>query len=106
MSPEDWAVRPDVLSAILVAAAVTFACRAGGYVIRRLMRLPPAVETLLRELPGPLFVAYVAPSVLAQGLAGLVATVATMLVQWRTRQLALSIPAGVVAIALARLAGL
>lgn len=98
-------LRWDVLAAILAMAAVTFLCRAGGYALLRASRPPPAVEAVLRNLPGPLFVAYVAPAVLGGGVATAAGALATVLVQWRTRQLVLSIPAGVAAVALGRWAG-
>lgn len=99
-------LRPDVLAAILAMAAATFLCRAGGYAILRAARPPPFVEAMLRALPGPLFVAYVAPAVLGGGAATALGALATVLAQWRTGQLVLSIPAGVAAVALARWAGL
>ncbi|UFN47013.1 AzlD domain-containing protein [Roseomonas sp. OT10] len=95
----------DALAGILVMAALTYLCRAGGYVLRRSFRLPPFAEALLRELPGPLFVAYAAPALLAHGWVGLVGAVAVVLAQWRFRQFGLSIVIGVAAVWAAQLLG-
>ena len=100
---ETLAIRGDVLAAVLLMAALTYLCRAGGLVIRRALRLPPFAEALLRELPGPLFVAYTAPALAAQGAAGLLGALAVVAVQWRTRNLGAAILAGVAAMALLRL---
>lgn len=96
-------LRADVLLAVLLMAALTYLCRAGGLVIRRAVRLPPFAESLLRELPGPLFVAYTAPALAAQGPAGVLAALAVAAVQWRTRNLGAAILAGVAAMAVLRL---
>ena len=97
-------LRPDVLWAVLLMAALTYGCRAGGLVIRRAVRLPPFAEALLRELPGPLFVAYVAPVLAQRGAVGVLGAVAVVLVQWRTGNLGAAILAGVGSVALLQLA--
>jgi len=91
-------MRSDVVLAILAMAAVTYLCRAGGYAILRAVRTPPFVEAVLRNLPGPLFVAYVALSLPSLGVAGPLGVLAVVLVQWRTGSLSASILAGVAAI--------
>ncbi len=92
-------IRGDVLAAIVAMAAATYACRAGGYVILRAVRVPPYVQRMLANLPGPLFCAYVAPSLAQWGLAGWVAGAAVMAVQIATRNMAASILSGVAAMA-------
>lgn len=92
-------IRGDVLAAIVAMAAATYACRAGGYVILRAVRVPPYVQRMLANLPGPLFCAYVAPSLAQWGLAGWVAGAAVMVVQIATRNMAASILSGVAAMA-------
>jgi uncharacterized membrane protein len=99
-------LRPDVLAAILAMAAVTYACRAGGYAVLRAVRVPPFVEKMLQHLPGALFAGYVAPPLAAGGVAAWLGVLATVLVQWRTRSLALSVPGGIAAVWLAQQAGL
>ncbi|GGG31531.1 hypothetical protein GCM10010964_19350 [Caldovatus sediminis] len=95
-------LRPDALAVILGMAAVTYLCRAGGYVVLRAARPPRLVEAMLRHLPGPLFVAYVAPAMAAQDLAAWMGAAAVVAVQAATRNLAASIAAGVATVALAR----
>lgn len=95
-------LRPDVLAVILGMAAVTYCCRAGGYVVLRALRPPRFVEAMLRHLPGPLFVAYVAPALAAQDLAAWAGAAAVVGVQAATRNLAAAIAAGVAVIALVR----
>ena len=59
----------------------------------------PYVQRMLANLPGPLFCAYVAPSLAQWGLAGWVAGAAVMAVQIATRNMAASILSGVAAMA-------
>ncbi|WP_137181078.1 AzlD family protein [Roseomonas sp. AR75] len=88
-------VRWDVLVAILGMALATYACRAGGYALLRTFRPPPFVEAMLRHLPGALFAAYVAPPLVNGGLYAWAGAVAVVVVQILTRNMGLSIPAGV-----------
>jgi uncharacterized membrane protein len=99
-------IRPDVLLAILAMAAVTYACRAGGYAILRATRVPPFVERMLHHLPGALFAAYVAPPLVAGGLVGWIGAATTVAVQLATKSLALAVLGGVGAVWAAQLAGL
>lgn len=90
-------LRLDVLLAILGMAAATYLCRAGGYALFRALRPPRFVEVTLQHLPGPIFMAYVAPALAAQGLKGFAAAALVVAVQAATRNLAASIGAGVAA---------
>ncbi len=92
-------IRLDVLAAIIAMALATYACRAGGYVILRAVRVPPFVQRMLTHLPGPLFCAYVAPALAQWGAAGWAAGAAVMAVQLATRNMAASILSGVAAMA-------
>ncbi len=69
------------LLAILGMALATFACRAGGYWLFRLIRPTPWLRAVLGYLPGTLFVSFVVPA-LADGqpsrLVGAAVTVAIM----------------------------
>jgi branched-subunit amino acid transport protein len=95
-------LRMDVLLAILGMAAVTFLCRAGGYAVLRVVRPPPFVEAMMRNIPGPLFAAYVALALSRMDYAGWISALPVALVQWRTRNLVLSILAGVGTLAVLR----
>ncbi len=70
------------LAAIAAMAAVTFACRAGGYLLFRQIRPGARLRALLGYLPGALFVAYVVPALVGGGVpqwAGAAVTVGAML---------------------------
>ena len=88
-------LRLDVLLAILGMAAATYFCRAGGYALFRAFRPPRFVEVMLQHLPGPIFVAYVAPALASQGWRGFVAAAAVVAAQATTKNLVVAIAAGV-----------
>ena len=90
-------LRLDVLLAILGMALATYLCRAGGYALFRALRPPPFVEVTLQHLPGPIFVAYVAPALAAAGLKGFVAAALVVVAQAASRNLAVAIAVGVAA---------
>jgi uncharacterized membrane protein len=90
-------LRLDVLLAILGMALATYLCRAGGYALFRALRPPRFVEVTLQHLPGPIFMAYVAPALAMQGAKGFVAAALVVAVQAATRNLAVAIGAGVAA---------
>ncbi|MGG5809858.1 AzlD family protein [Falsiroseomonas sp. CW058] len=91
-------LRPDVLLAILGMAAVTYACRAGGYAVLRAVRPPPFVEAMLRHLPGALFMAYVTPPLVAGSVPAWAGAAVVVGVQLATRNLGIAICAGVAAV--------
>jgi len=91
-------MRTDVLLAILGMAAVSYLCRAGGYAVLRATRPPPFLEAMLRHLPGPIFMAYVALALSRIGPVGVLGTAVVVLVQWRTGNLSASILAGIGAV--------
>jgi uncharacterized membrane protein len=98
-------LRPDVVAAILAMGLVTYLCRAGGYAVLRAIRTPRFVDILLRNLPAPLFAAYVTLALSRQDSAALLASLVVVLVQWRLGNLGLSILTGVAAMAALRWAG-
>ena len=90
-------LRLDVLLAILGMAVATYLCRAGGYAAFRALRPPCYVEVTLQHLPGPIFMAYIAPALATHGVKGFVAAALVVAVQAATRNLAVAIVAGVAA---------
>ena len=90
-------LRLDVLLAILGMALATYLCRAGGYALFRAFRPPRFVEVTLQHLPGPIFVAYVAPALAMQGARGFIAAALVVAAQAATRNLAAAIAVGVAA---------
>nr|WP_282572108.1 AzlD domain-containing protein [Roseomonas acroporae] len=88
-------MRWDALLAILGMWAATYLCRAGGYAVLRAVRLPRFAQAMLQHLPGALFVAYVAPALLAGGVASWAGAAAVVGVQVATRNLGLAMLAGI-----------
>ena len=85
---------PWVFVAIVAMTVVTYATRAGGYLLFRAIKPGAGVRALLGYIPGTLFVAYVAPALVAGGppqWSGAAASVAIMLA---TKQPALAILGG------------
>ena len=93
---------PTVLLTILGMALVTYATRAGGLILMRRVPLSPRVQAGLRTLPATTLLAIVAPTVLGAGLPEALASLAAVLVAWRTRNLLGAMIAGVVVVWLAR----
>jgi uncharacterized membrane protein len=88
-------VRWDVLAAIIGMALATYAVRAGGYAVLRAWRPPRFVDAMLQHMPGCIFVAFVLPSVVAQGAWHVAAAAVAVLCMRLTRMLTLSILAAV-----------
>lgn len=85
---------------ILGMALATYATRAGGPWLMRRIAISPRIERWLRHVPGALLVAIVAPGIVTGGLAAVGASVVTVLVAARTKQLLLAMIAGIAAFAL------
>jgi branched-subunit amino acid transport protein len=92
----------DALLAILGMAAVTYAIRAGGFLIAE--RLPSAgfMALWMRNIPGAVLAALIAPDVLKGGPAAWVAVGAATLVYVATRNVFATIVGGVLAMFLHR----
>jgi len=88
----------SVFEAIGAMAMVTLLCRCGGYLIFSRITPPPMMRRALTHLPGCIFAAYVVPALVdgpAQNWAGAAATMAVMA---KSRNLGISIAAGIVAV--------
>ncbi len=85
---------PDVLLAICGMALATYATRAGGYLLFRLVRPPPLVRAALTYVPGALFVSYVVPALATGGPQHWVGALATVGLMVWTRSLAVAILGG------------
>ncbi|WP_458095901.1 AzlD family protein [Roseomonas sp. WA12] len=99
-------LRLDVTLAILAMGLVTYLCRAGGYAVLRVVRTPPLLDALLKNLPAPLFAAYVALALSKQDLAAALASVPCAAAHARWGNFGVSIVVGVAAMVLLRWAGL
>ena len=73
------------LITILGMALVTYATRAGGFWLMGLVTPSPRIEAWLRQIPGAVLVAIIAPTVLASSLAETLAALASALVALRTK---------------------
>ena len=83
------------LITILGMALVTYATRAGGFWLMGLVTPSPRIEAWLRQIPGAVLVAIVAPTVLASSLAETLAALATVLVAIRTKNVLIAMVTGV-----------
>ena len=81
--------------AVVSGCPVDFTVGAGGYALFRALRPPRFVEVTLQHLPGPIFIAYVAPALATQGARGFAAAAAVVVTQATTRNLAAAIAVGV-----------
>ena len=99
-------LRWDVTLAVLAMGIVTYLCRAGGYAVLRAVRTPPFVDALLRNVPAPLFAAYVALALSRQDVAAALASIPCAAAQRRWGNFGLSIVVGVAAMAGLRWAGM
>ena len=88
---------------ILGMALVTYATRAGGFWLMGLVTPSPRVETWLKQIPGAVLVALIAPTILASSIAETLAAIATMLVAIRTKNVLIAMLVGVATVALLRL---
>ena len=91
------------LVTILGMALVTYATRAGGFWLMGLVTPSPRIEAWLRQIPGTVLVAIVAPTVLASSVAETLAALATVLVAIRTKNVLAAMLVGVAAVFLLRL---
>ena len=88
-------VDPWTFATILGMAATTCLTRMGGYALFRATRPAPFVRAVLSYVPGTLFVAFVAPSLVTGGLQQWIGSVAALGAMILTRNLSWAIVAGV-----------
>jgi len=88
----------STLAAIAAMALVTLACRCGGYFVFSRITPSPLMRNALAHLPGCIFAAYVIPALLAGPGRDWVGAAATLLTMAFSRNLGVSIGAGVAAV--------
>jgi uncharacterized membrane protein len=93
---------PQTLFTILLMALATYATRAGGLWLASRLTLSGRVEAWLDHIPGAILVSFVAPAVLASGLAEALAALAVVLVALRTGSLPVAMATGVCAVLVLR----
>ena len=91
------------LITILGMALVTYVARAGGFWLMGLVTPSPRIEAWLKQIPGAVLVAIIAPTVLASSLAETLSALATVLVAIRTKNVLIAMVVGVAAVWLLRL---
>lgn len=94
----------EALVAILAMAAVTYAIRAGGYLLASRLPSTGFVASWMKHLPGAVLASLIAPAILAGGLAEAIAAAATAVIYIVSRNLFAAMAGGVLAVYLARLA--
>lgn len=92
----------EVVIAILGMAAVTFAIRAGGFLIAGRLPSTGFVALWMRNLPGAVLAALLAPDLLKGGPAAWIAAGAATLVHLATRSVLATIVVGILAMFLFR----
>lgn len=92
----------ESLFAILGMAAVTYAIRAGGFLIAERLPSTGFVAQWMRNIPGAVLAALIAPEVVKGGPVAWIATLAAALVYLATRNVFVTIVGGVLATFLLR----
>jgi uncharacterized membrane protein len=95
-------MQPDALLAILGMAAVTYAIRAGGFLIAGRLPARGFVALWMRNIPGAVLAALIAPDLLRGGPAAWLATALATFVYLTTRNVFATIVGGVLAMFLLR----
>ncbi len=85
----------EVFLTILGMALVTYATRIGGFWLVNRIKLSARVERGLQYLPGTVLVSLIAPEIGKGGLTTALASVATVLTGWRTKNLLVAMLVGV-----------
>ena len=94
----------EALMAILGMAVVTYAIRAGGFLLASRLPATGFVASWMRHLPGAVLASLVAPAILAGGMAEAIAAVATAVIYVANRTLFAAMAGGVLVVYLARMA--
>lgn len=95
MSGVSLHVDPWNLLAFVLMGGATYACRGGGYWLFRQISPSPLMRSILAYVPGTLFVSYVVPALVQGGIQPTIGAVVTAGTMLATRNMALSIVAGV-----------
>ncbi len=98
-------MQSEILTLITIVgmALVTYATRAGGFWLMGLVSPSPRIEAWLKQIPGAVLVAIIAPTVLASSVAETLAAIATVLVVIRTKNVLIAMLVGITTVALLRL---
>jgi uncharacterized membrane protein len=94
------------LVTIMLASAITYGLRLGGLLLAGILPSRGPARWFLDGLPGSILIALVVPAAIQEGPVGLVGIVACMLGFMVTRNLLVTMAAGVVTVWLLRMGGL
>lgn len=94
----------EAIIAILGMAAVTYAIRAGGFILATRLPSTGFIASWMKHLPGAVLASLIAPAIIAGGAAEAIAAVATTVIYVLSRNLFAAMAGGVFAVYLARLA--
>src|SRR5262245_8621610 len=92
----------DALLAIFGMAAVTFGTRIGGFWLMNHSKSLKSLERILRHTPGSIIAAIVAPAALLNGFDDAIAALVVGFVMIRSKNLLLSMCAGIAAVLIVR----
>ena len=95
-------ISPDFILALLAMAAASFACRAGGFLLMRFVRITARLQAALRAIPFCVMIGIVAPAALRAGPAEWLGLAVIALAMKLTANDVLSALLGVAAVAAAR----
>lgn len=99
------AIEPQVLIAVGLAAAVTYALRLGGLLLAARFPHSGRFRRGMDALPGALLFSLVLPSIVAEGIWGLLAAAVTAIVVLRSRNTLAAMLCGMLVIFVARKIG-
>lgn len=99
------AIEPQVLIAVGLAAAVTYALRFGGLMLAARFPKGGRFRQGMDALPGALLFSLVVPSIFSEGVWGLLATAVTAIVVIRSRNTLAAMLCGMLVIFVARKIG-
>lgn len=95
----------EAIITIVGMALVTYLVRAGGLVLMSRVTLSKRVMAWLRQIPGAVLVAIIAPDILKGGISQVISGLATILVMWYTNSLLAALVTGVATIWILRTFG-
>lgn len=92
----------DGVSAILLAAVITYGFRLGGLLLADRLPETGPLRTFLDGLPGAILLSLVVPGAIHMGITGVVGLGACLLARWKTGNLLVTMAAGVGTVAVLR----
>ncbi len=99
---ELFVLRPTVVAVILAMAVATYATKTSGFWLVSRLDLSDRLRVGLRVLPGAVVVAFVAPALVAGGIAEWIAAALTVGVAHKTGNLLAALLVGILAVVFVR----